>query len=109
VCEYSITKCMYPCFREFVMGTDWRNAQLGCLWQGSELLTVNVKGHIIYHSLETPQQPKRIIKVGLYCSTIVLPWQCICMESYKSKVRLCNLQVDCGRQMQEEESCCVYM
>lgn len=48
--------------QEFKMGTDWRNAQLGCLWQGSELITVNVKGHLIYHSLETPQQPKRVVK-----------------------------------------------
>lgn len=56
--------CCVVC-REFVMGgKDWQDMQLGCLWQGSDLITVNGRGHIIYHSLETPQQPKRVIKVS---------------------------------------------
>lgn len=52
--------------REFVMGgKDWQDMQLGCLWQGSDLITVNARGHLIFHSLETPQQPKKVIKVSL--------------------------------------------
>ena len=46
-------------------GKDWQDMQLGCLWQGSDLITVNARGHIIFHSLETPQQPKKVIKVSL--------------------------------------------
>nr|KAG5693822.1 hypothetical protein BaRGS_004430 [Batillaria attramentaria] len=49
--------------QEFVMGSkDWQDMQLGCLWQGSNIITVNARGHIIYHSQETPQQPLRVIK-----------------------------------------------
>ncbi|KAK7110487.1 actin-interacting protein 1-like [Littorina saxatilis] len=49
--------------QDFVMGSkDWHDMQLGCLWQGGEIITINARGHIIYHSLETPQQPKRVIK-----------------------------------------------
>ncbi|KAL8609848.1 hypothetical protein ACOMHN_020683 [Nucella lapillus] len=40
----------------------WQNMQLGCLWQGDEIITVNGFGHLIYHDPNNPTQPKRVIK-----------------------------------------------
>ncbi|XP_076468215.1 WD repeat-containing protein 1-A-like [Babylonia areolata] len=40
----------------------WHDMQLGCLWQGDEIITVNGLGHIIYHDRNNPQKPKRVIK-----------------------------------------------
>jgi len=38
------------------------NQQLGCLWQGEHLLTVNLAGHITYLNQANPEQPHRVIK-----------------------------------------------
>lgn len=46
---------------------DWQDMQLGCLWQGPNIISVNARGHLIYHSLETPDQPLRVVKVSFLC------------------------------------------
>jgi len=38
------------------------NQQLGCLWQGEHLLTVNLAGHITYLNESNPSEPIRVIK-----------------------------------------------
>merc|ERR1712137_884870 len=38
------------------------NQQLGCLWQGDNLLTVNLSGHITYLNEKDPSKPLRVIK-----------------------------------------------
>ncbi|XP_048241115.1 actin-interacting protein 1-like [Haliotis rufescens] len=47
---------------EFRMGTEVRDMQVGCLWQGSHILTVSLSGHINYLDKDNPTTPLRIIK-----------------------------------------------
>ena len=37
--------------------------QVSCLWQGDNLLTVSLSGHINYLNLEDPTTPLKIVKV----------------------------------------------
>ena len=37
--------------------------QVSCLWQGENLLTVSLSGHINYLNLEDPTTPLKIVKV----------------------------------------------
>ena len=50
-------------FREFPMGTDMNDMQLGCLWQGEHIITVSLSGYINYLDRNNPAKPKKIIKV----------------------------------------------
>jgi len=36
--------------------------QLGCLWQGDELISVSLSGDIIYHDPNNPKKPKKVVK-----------------------------------------------
>ncbi len=51
-------------FREFVLGKDMNDMQVGCLWQGDYLLTVSLSGFINYLDVNNPTTPLRIIKVS---------------------------------------------
>ncbi|GFR93190.1 actin-interacting protein 1 [Elysia marginata] len=47
---------------EFVLGKQVNDMQLGCLWQGNNMITVSLSGYINYLDPENPNQPKKIIK-----------------------------------------------
>ena len=51
--------------REFKMGGAIEDQQVSCLWQDDYLLSVSVSGHINYLDRSNPNQPLRILKVGL--------------------------------------------
>lgn len=53
--------CLLKVF-DLGMQGDWHYMQLGCLWQGDHILTVNGYGHITYHNFDEPSQPLRVIK-----------------------------------------------
>uniref|UniRef100_A0A4W3HTS5 WD repeat domain 1 n=1 Tax=Callorhinchus milii TaxID=7868 RepID=A0A4W3HTS5_CALMI len=46
----------------FNMGNDVLDQQLGCLWQGSHLLSISLSGFINYLDKANPSKPIRIIK-----------------------------------------------
>ncbi|RUS75092.1 hypothetical protein EGW08_017146 [Elysia chlorotica] len=48
---------------QFVLGKQVNDMQLGCLWQGENILTVSLSGFINYLDPANPAQPKKIIKV----------------------------------------------
>jgi hypothetical protein len=47
---------------EFKMGAAVEDQQLGCLWQGSHLLSVSLSGYINYLDVNSPTTPIRVIK-----------------------------------------------
>lgn len=53
------------CCREFPMGTQIEDQQVGCLWQGSYLLSVSLSGYINYLDVNNPAKPLRVLKVRL--------------------------------------------
>ena len=46
----------------FKFGNTVENQQLGCLWQGNYLLSVNLSGHITYLNENDASQPIRVLK-----------------------------------------------
>ena len=51
--------------REFSMGNNVEDQQVGCLWQGPHLLTVSLSGYINYLDINNPQKPLRVLRVSL--------------------------------------------
>lgn len=45
------------------MGSSVEDQQVGCLWQGSYLLTVSLSGFINYLDVNNPSKPLRVIRV----------------------------------------------
>eukprot|EP00121_Abeoforma_whisleri_P004931 Awhi_evm3s4460 len=43
------------------MGNTTDDQQLGCLWQGSELISIALGGWITYLDLDNPTVPKRVL------------------------------------------------
>lgn len=57
------------------MGSQVEDQQVGCLWQGSYLLSVSLSGSINYLDVNNPSKPLRVLRVRLHaCST--------CMDMY---------------------------
>ena len=52
------------CCREFVMGDQVLDQQVGCLWQGSYLLSVSLSGYINYLDVNDPSKPLRVLRVS---------------------------------------------
>lgn len=46
----------------FNMGSEIEDMQLGCLWQGDNILTVSLSGFINYLDRNNPSSPRRILK-----------------------------------------------
>lgn len=46
----------------FSMGPEVSDQQLGCLWQGSHMLSISLSGHINYLDANNPSKPIRVIK-----------------------------------------------
>eukprot|EP01136_Pigoraptor_vietnamica_P017135 Opistho-1_new@61875 len=46
----------------FTFGDSIDDQQMGCLWQGSHLLTVSLSGYINYLDVNNPSKPLRILK-----------------------------------------------
>lgn len=52
------------------MGSQVEDQQVGCLWQGSYLLSVSLSGAINYLDVNNPSKPLRVLRVRLHaCST----------------------------------------
>ncbi|BFY98615.1 hypothetical protein BsWGS_01655 [Bradybaena similaris] len=47
---------------EFVLGKEVTDMQVGCLWQGDNIITVSLSGYINYLDPSSPSHPRRIIK-----------------------------------------------
>ena len=50
------------CVKTFSFPNTLENMQLGCLWQGEHIITVNLNGDITYLDEANPEQPKRVVK-----------------------------------------------
>jgi WD40 repeat protein len=50
------------CVNTFSFPDTLENQQLGCLWQGEHLLSLNLNGDITYLDEANPAQPKRVVK-----------------------------------------------
>ena len=51
--------------REFKMGSDVLDQQVGCLWQDSYLLSVSLSGYINYLDVNNPSKPCRVVSVRM--------------------------------------------
>lgn len=47
---------------EFTLGKDINDMQVGCLWQGKNIISVSLSGYINFLDRENPSSPKRIQK-----------------------------------------------
>ncbi|XP_059174780.1 WD repeat-containing protein 1-B-like isoform X2 [Physella acuta] len=47
---------------EFVLGTQVSDMQVGCLWQGEDILTVSLSGYINFLDISSPAAPRKVIK-----------------------------------------------
>ncbi|KYQ99716.1 WD40 repeat-containing protein [Tieghemostelium lacteum] len=50
------------CLKTFTFGQDTNDQQLGCLWQGDHLISINLNGEISYLDMNNPAKPDRVIK-----------------------------------------------
>jgi WD40 repeat protein len=46
----------------FTFGSAVEDQQVGCLWQGNHLLSLNLRGHLSYLDPSRPNEPIRVIK-----------------------------------------------
>ena len=49
------------------MGTRIEDQQIGCLWQGDNILSLSVSGNINYLDRNNPDKPLRILTVSWLC------------------------------------------
>ena len=54
------------------MGSDVVDQQVGCLWQGDNILSVSLSGNINYLDPANPDKPRRIVKVLNSAGSLVL-------------------------------------
>jgi hypothetical protein len=52
-------------FRTYTFGNDLKDQQVGCLWSGTNILSVSLSGQITYLDREG-QKPLRIIRVRIH-------------------------------------------
>ncbi|CAI8058234.1 WD repeat-containing protein 1 [Geodia barretti] len=57
---WDVTTCQVV--SEFKMGTAVEDQQLGCLWQGTHLLSVSLSGFINFLDVNNPATPLRVVK-----------------------------------------------
>ncbi|EGC29501.1 hypothetical protein DICPUDRAFT_51240 [Dictyostelium purpureum] len=50
------------CEKTFTFGSDTNDQQLGCLWQGDSLISVNLNGDMTYLDINNPSQPLKVVK-----------------------------------------------
>jgi len=50
------------CVATFQMGSALEDQQLGCLWQGDEIIAISLAGDVTYLDINNPGQPKRVIR-----------------------------------------------
>ena len=60
--------------REFVLGKELSDMQLGCVWIGDHIVTLSLSGHLNYLDRNDPATPARIIMVCL--SRIIVSLLC---------------------------------
>ncbi|CAF1114952.1 unnamed protein product [Didymodactylos carnosus] len=46
----------------FAMGSDLKDQQVGCLWQGNHIITISLSGYINYLDRSKPDVPRRVVK-----------------------------------------------
>jgi WD40 repeat protein len=51
----------YQVEKTFTMGNDVNDQQLGCLWQGSDLISISLRGDIIFLDEANPAKPKKVL------------------------------------------------
>jgi len=52
----------HSCLQTFSFEDTLENQQLGCLWQGDDLITISLSGEITYLDVNNPNKPKRVIR-----------------------------------------------
>lgn len=50
------------CIKTFTFGNDTNDQQLGCLWQGDTLLSINLLGEVSYLNESDPSKPTRVVR-----------------------------------------------
>ncbi len=50
------------CLQTFQLGNNLEDQQLGCLWQGDDLISISLSGDITYLDVNNPTQPRRVVK-----------------------------------------------
>ena len=76
--------------REFCMGSTVDDQQVGCLWQGSYLLSVSLSGFINYLDVNDPKKPLRVVKVRLETCALTL-CRAHCVWSFRGTTRISRL------------------
>lgn len=54
----------FSVYREYSLGNQVDDMQVGCLWQGDHILTVSLSGFINYLDKSNTAKPYRVIKVN---------------------------------------------
>lgn len=52
----------FECVKTFTFSENLEDQQLGCLWQGDELISISFGGDIYYLDPSNPSVPKRVVK-----------------------------------------------
>eukprot|EP00124_Ichthyophonus_hoferi_P001892 Ihof_evm9s112 gene=Ihof_evmTU9s112 len=50
------------CVKTFTFGSTVDDQQLGCLWQGDDLITISLSGNINFLDLENPEKPRMVVQ-----------------------------------------------
>eukprot|EP01115_Flamella_aegyptia_P006459 TRINITY_DN27069_c0_g1_i2.p1 TRINITY_DN27069_c0_g1~~TRINITY_DN27069_c0_g1_i2.p1 ORF type:complete len:405 (+),score=208.95 TRINITY_DN27069_c0_g1_i2:689-1903(+) len=50
------------CLTTFTFGEALEDQQLGCLWQGDELISINLGGDVSYLDVNNPSKPKKVLR-----------------------------------------------
>lgn len=73
------------------MGNAVEDQQLGCLWQGTNLLSISLSGFINYLDVNNPSTPLRVVKVGTALLSPCLPQSFIFLLSQGQNTNLNSL------------------
>jgi len=50
------------CLQTFTLGDKLEDQQLGCLWQGDNLISISLSGDVSYLDISNPSQPKSVVR-----------------------------------------------
>jgi hypothetical protein len=53
----------YQVEKTFNLGNDVNDQQLGCLWQGNDLITISLRGDLIFLDEANPIKPKKVSSI----------------------------------------------